>query len=531
MNSDMARMLLSKIFEKQSDNPYFPAVGGSFPPIFDGAAVRNNQSNPSVYDIAQALLATNNENPLGNAVLLGPAGLNVQNNLNAEAQRIKKLFEEREAKQEIADRTGVGPDGKPKIFDVWSDEGVRLRRAAEAKAKNPDMQGLPEFKPPFRGNHELDNLPTSHPGPPKTQVTPNVQNNAATGLTAPQTVPPPPRGAGAPPFITSATNAIADTLKSWGQSVTNNVTPKNISSVIGAPMAALTGSKPSETNGTSGTSSAPTPTLASKNDAGVKAWYENDMVRRAALLGLAGGAGLGGVYALSKMFNKPKPKSKINRNFDFTYPVERIKESGEQGWSNYLFGTNERTPSILDNPLLLSTLALAGGGGLLGGYKGTQLLTDAVLKKTHDDERKKAERDFHDALLSSYASPLSHDPHVKKSSTATMTEVGQALDSLYSTLTQKVAEYPGVSTGSAVNDVLAGLPALYLLYAGASGLGTGALAYDYTRKGSKAEALKRALRERDSARYEHAPPELYATAEPIDISRPVSRKEQRSAVV
>jgi len=157
MNSDMARMLLSKIFEKQSDNPYFPAVGGSFPPIFDGAAVRNNQSNPSVYDIAQALLATNNENPLGNAVLLGPAGLNVQNNLNAEAQRIKKLFEEREAKQEIADRTGVGPDGKPKIFDVWSDEGVRLRRAAEAKAKNPDMQGLPEFKPPFRGNHELDN--------------------------------------------------------------------------------------------------------------------------------------------------------------------------------------------------------------------------------------------------------------------------------------------------------------------------------------------------------------------------------------
>jgi len=296
-------------------------------------------------------------------------------------------------------------------------------------------------------------------------------------------------------------------------------------------MAALTGSKPSETNGTSGTSSAPTPTLASKNDAGVKAWYENDMVRRAALLGLAGGAGLGGVYALSKMFNKPKPKSKINRNFDFTYPVERIKESGEQGWSNYLFGTNERTPSILDNPLLLSTLALAGGGGLLGGYKGTQLLTDAVLKKTHDDERKKAERDFHDALLSSYASPLSHDPHVKKSSTATMTEVGQALDSLYSTLTQKVAEYPGVSTGSAVNDVLAGLPALYLLYAGASGLGTGALAYDYTRKGSKAEALKRALRERDSARYEHAPPELYATAEPIDISRPVSRKEQRSAVV
>jgi hypothetical protein len=262
-----------------------------------------------------------------------------------------------------------------------------------------------------------------------------------------------------------------------------------------------------------------------------RSWYENDMVRRAGLLGLAGGAGIGGIYALSKMFNKPRLKSKINRNFDFAYPVERVKESEEQGWSNYLLGSGNRTPSILDNPLMLSTLALAGGGALLGGYKGTQLLTDAILKKTQDDERRKAERDFHDALLSNYAAPLAHDPHVKKSSTATMTEVGQALDSLYETLTEKIAGYPGVSTGSAVNDILAGLPALYLLYAGAAGLGTGALAYDYTRKGSKAEALKNALRERDSARYQNAPPELYATAEPIDISRPVSRKEQRSAVV
>lgn len=262
-----------------------------------------------------------------------------------------------------------------------------------------------------------------------------------------------------------------------------------------------------------------------------RSWYENDMVRRAGLLGLAGGAGIGGIYALSKMFNKPRLKSKIDRNFDFAYPVERVKESEEQGWSNYLLGSSNRTPSILDNPLMLSTLALAGGGALLGGYKGTQLLTDAILKKTQDDERRKAERDFHDALLSNYAAPLAHDPHVKKSSTATMTEVGQALDSLYATLTEKIAGYPGVSTGSAVNDILAGLPALYLLYAGAAGLGTGALAYDYTRKGSKAEALKNALRERDSARYQNAPPELYATAEPIDISRPVSRKEQRSAVV
>lgn len=530
MNSDTARILLSKIFEKQSDNPYFPARDGGFPPIFSGAAVQDNQANPSVYDIAQALLA-NNGNPLGNTALLAPASLNHQNNLNAESQRIKALFEASDAEQEIKDLTGVGPDGKPKVFHPWSDEGVKLRAAREAKIKNLDMQGLPKFKPPFRGNHELDNLPTSHPGPPKTQVTPSAQNSAATGATAPQTIPSPQRGTGAPPFVTNATNAIADTLKSWGQSVTNNVTPKAISNAIAAPITAFKGSKP---DGTSGTGGAPAPTLASKNDASVKAWYDNDMVRRAALLGLAGGAGLGGVYALSKMFNKPKPKSKINRNFDFTYPVERVKESEEQGWSNYLWGANERTPSVLDNPLMLSTLALAGGAGLLGGYKGTQLLTDAVLKKTHDDERQKAERDFHDALLSSYATPLAHDPHdpyVKKSSTATMTEVGQALDSLYSTLTQKVAQYPGVSTGSAVNDVLAGLPALYLLYAGASGLGTGALAYDYTRKGSKAEALKRALRERDSARYEHAPPELYATAEPVDISRPVSKKQQRSAVV
>ncbi len=529
MNSVTARMLLSKIFEKQGQNPF-----------------SDNSVN------AANLLAGTNYHPLATLSSQLAAQLEAEQTpahrdyLDRESKRIRELFEQRDAQAAKAQQDkdiyyykhhgipdpegifahGILPPAPHKEKYLKLKKELESTQAADrAKDQTAAMKLLPRFNSGFKGNALDANFATSHPGPPSQQ---NSNAVAIAGSAAPQTVPPPPRGAGAPPFVTNATNAIADTLKSWGQSVTNNVTPKNISSVIGAPMAALTGSKPSET---SGTSSAPTPTLASKNDAGVKAWYENDMVRRAALLGLAGGAGLGGVYALSKMFNKPKPKSKINRNFDFTYPVERIKESGEQGWSNYLFGTNERTPSILDNPLLLSTLALAGGGGLLGGYKGTQLLTDAVLKKTHDDERKKAERDFHDALLSSYASPLSHDPHVKKSSTATMTEVGEALDSLYSTLTQKIANYPGVSTGSAVNDVLAGLPALYLLYAGASGLGTGALAYDYTRKGSKAEALKRALRERDSARYEHAPPELYATAEPIDISRPVSRKEQRSAVV
>jgi hypothetical protein len=69
---------------------------------------------------------------------------------------------------------------------------------------------------------------------------------------------------------------------------------------------------------------------------------------------------------------------------------------------------------------------------------------------------------------------------------------------------------------------------MYMTYALASGLGAGALGYDMTRKNSKADALKKALRERARAKYEQSPPELYAIPNAVDLN---ARQKRPSSVV
>jgi hypothetical protein len=49
-----------------------------------------------------------------------------------------------------------------------------------------------------------------------------------------------------------------------------------------------------------------------------------------------------------------------------------------------------------------------------------------------------------------------------------------------------------------------------------------------TRKNSKADALKKALRERARAKYEQSPPELHAIPNAVDLS---AREKRPSSVV
>jgi hypothetical protein len=269
-----------------------------------------------------------------------------------------------------------------------------------------------------------------------------------------------------------------------------------------------------------------------QNQATNQTAHENKLIQRLALLGLAAGAGVGGVHAL-RQWMKPKKRDDDGTDVAVPYPVARGKVAGDGDMIdlNYWLGTQPDKPSLLDNPYFMPAIGATGLASLYGGWKGTKYLTDAVLAKKKKDEQNKAKDEFHQALLASYQTPLSHDPmHKKKASATTDSEmVGQEIDVLYDLVVKHAGEGdPTWSTGSFPSDVLKGTLPLYLTYALASGLGTGALAYDMTRKNSKAEALKKALRDRARMQYDQSPPELHAIPEAVDLD---ARKKRPSSVV
>lgn len=272
-------------------------------------------------------------------------------------------------------------------------------------------------------------------------------------------------------------------------------------------------------------------TQLSQNQATNQTAHENKLIQRLALLGLAAGAGVGGVHAL-RQWMKPKKRNDDGTDVAIPYPVARGKVAGDGDMIdlNYWLGTQPDKPSLLDNPYFMPAIGATGLASLYGGWKGTKYLTDAVLAKKKKDEQNKAKDEFHQALLASYQTPLSHDPmHKKKASAATQSEMlGQEIDVLYDLVKQAGEGDPTWSTGSFPSDVLKGSLPLYLTYALASGLGTGALAYDMTRKNSKAEALKKALRDRARMQYDQSPPELHAIPEAVDLD---ARKKRPSSVV
>ena len=272
-------------------------------------------------------------------------------------------------------------------------------------------------------------------------------------------------------------------------------------------------------------------TQLSQNQATNQTAHENKLIQRLALLGLAAGAGVGGVHAL-RQWMKPKKRNDDGTDVAIPYPVARGKVAGDGDMIdlNYWLGTQPDKPSLLDNPYFMPAIGATGLASLYGGWKGTKYLTDAVLAKKKKDEQNKAKDEFHQALLASYQAPLSHDPmHKKKASATTQSEMlGQEIDVLYDLVKQAGEGDPTWSTGSFPSDVLKGSLPLYLTYALASGLGTGALAYDMTRKNSKAEALKKALRDRARMQYDQSPPELHAIPEAVDLD---ARKKRLSSVV
>jgi hypothetical protein len=286
--------------------------------------------------------------------------------------------------------------------------------------------------------------------------------------------------------------------------------------------------------------------IANSNAAAVKQQELGNLIQ-AGKYGLGIGAGLGGLAVLPHMLPKfeSKKKKENEEEINIPYPVARTKTSAES-WLSYITGAGKRLPSVLDNPLLIPGSVALGGLGIYGALKGSNKLTKAILEKNEKEETQKAKDEFKQVLLDSYDKPLSYDPTIKESSDmSVMEKISREIDVLFELVktadpatitdakglfdnTPQDRPHMGLSTGNLPRDVASSILPLYLTYALGSGLGAGALAYGATRKNSKAEALKLALKERARAKYEQSPPELYAIPEAVDIS---AREKRPSSVV
>jgi len=253
--------------------------------------------------------------------------------------------------------------------------------------------------------------------------------------------------------------------------------------------------------------------IAARHSAG-----ENALIKQLAMLGLGVGTGVGGIYAINQAL-KTRKKDPVDTEVDLPYPVKRPKMAAEdKSWFSYLMGTQPEKPSLLDNPLFLPTAGAASLAALYGGYKGSSGLADILLNRQQANELSSAKSDFQQALLGAHDQPLEHDPvRKKKMKTASMVEVSQEIDALFDLVEKRAKDEPlGWSSGNLLSDIVKAITPAYTTYALAGGIGTGALAYDMTRKHSRAEALKKALRDRSRMKYEISPPELNVVADAID---------------
>lgn len=146
----------------------------------------------------------------------------------------------------------------------------------------------------------------------------------------------------------------------------------------------------------------------------------------------------------------------------------------------------------------------AGLAGLAGGWKGV----DHLLNKRRERDRAKeidtARQEFHDALMGQYTKPLAGAGPAKTAGDGP--PLGAALDALYDQF-EKAA--------FALNDAAGKGVGMYGMYAGLTGLMTGALVYDKARKRQRRAILDKALQRRERRKFNVSPAEITAVPEPF----------------
>lgn len=237
----------------------------------------------------------------------------------------------------------------------------------------------------------------------------------------------------------------------------------------------------------------------------------------------AAGAGLAGLINLIKRNRAQKKLRSGPALLPLPYPVEPAEAPNRVlKAANFLAG--DAASSKAGVPWYGPAMMLTGLAGLGLGWKGVDSVLQARRRAETEDELNKARQDFHDALLSQYDKPLRASG--KTAADSTMRAVGTGLDEAFQTLTQLFTQpltKQAVDWGNLGGATLGG----YGMYAGLSGLLTGALIYDKMQKRSRRAVLEKALQRRQRRRFMQSPTEIYAVPEPVTRTPQLGLPEER----
>lgn len=148
----------------------------------------------------------------------------------------------------------------------------------------------------------------------------------------------------------------------------------------------------------------------------------------------------------------------------------------------------------------------AGIGSLGLGWKGIDVLLNRERKKQRQSEISEARQDFHDAIMNQFDKPFPSKAAAEESAGA---KLSRDLDTLFDSFT-KNANILADAWGYAKR-----APGAYGVYAGLTGLASGAIVYDQFRKRQRRAVLERALKERERSRFMRSPPEIFAVPEMV----------------
>jgi hypothetical protein len=244
------------------------------------------------------------------------------------------------------------------------------------------------------------------------------------------------------------------------------------------------------------------------------------VLRDAAGLGLAG-LGIGaGARGLTGLYNTTARRKKNPYPGAMLTSVPIPVEAGAMGKAGMV-------DSYQNHWSYAPTLAVAGGLGLYGGWKGVDALLSKRRQDANEQDVEDARQDFERSLVESY--PKARKPHGVTSIDAgklagdqqdTALQLGSALDALYDKLQEKQAS--GLASwnfgGLADPNMTQRVAQLYLLY----GLGSGGLAgkamYDAETKQSGPKVLQKAIDRRNRRMYSQRPSEVMAMPKPVPVS-------------
>jgi len=173
-------------------------------------------------------------------------------------------------------------------------------------------------------------------------------------------------------------------------------------------------------------------------------------------------------------------------------------------------------------PWYRPAMALAGVGGLIGGWKGLDVVLDRRRQAERESELEDARKDFREALLSQYASPSQG----KIAAESLTSGLGDLFDTLCKMSEDFEIDRPaGEKVAFSLNDAAGSATGAYGTYALLSGLMTGALVYDKTRKRQRRALIESAMKRRQRKRFNTSPSEIIAVPQSVPVPKVDFRDE------